>query len=398
MNQQPVILCVDDEAHNLSLLEALLVPRGYKTLLANDGKSALIMLRSEQVDLVLLDVMMPGMDGFEVCRRIKADRATCHIPVLFITSLDDSAVEIRGLDLGAADYLVKPFVPAVLQARVQTHLALKAHRDRMEELAEERAKQLVHADRLSTLGTLAAGIAHEINTPLFYIICFAQVLLSDIQKLTSQMTSTETSEATLRDAWQLFIEKDADVPVKIAEGANRIRVIMESMRKFSCQGQVGKAPVSLDDCIENALTLCHNELKYHVTVHKEVAADLEPVMANGQQMEQVFVNLFKNAADAMDKKKKGTLTITLCRENDFIRCTVEDNGPGIHPQQLDMIWEPFFSTKDAETGTGLGLSVSRGIIKDHQGRIWAENREQGEGARFVVELPVKNNQQNDFVE
>ena len=178
-------------------------------------------------------------------------------------------------------------------------------------------------------------------------------------------------------------------PVNIAEGANRICVIMESMRKFSCRGQLEKSPVSLADCINNALTLCHNELKYHVTVHKEVEADLSPVMANGQQLEQVFVNLFKNAADAMDKKEKGLLTIALGRTNGFVRCTVEDNGPGIDQAQLDTIWEPFFTTKDAETGTGLGLSVSRGIIEGHQGRIWAENREQGQGARFVVELPVR---------
>jgi signal transduction histidine kinase len=136
-------------------------------------------------------------------------------------------------------------------------------------------------------------------------------------------------------------------------------------------------PVSLVGCIENALILCHNALKYHVAVHKEVASGLDPVMANGQQVEQVFVNLFKNAADAMDSKDKGTLTITLAPANNgFIRCTVEDNGPGIEPQQLESIWQPFFTTKDAETGTGLGLSVSRGIIEEHQGRIWAENREQ----------------------
>ena len=388
MNQQQVILCVDDEACNLSLLEALLVPRGYQILLALDGKTALAKLQSERVDLVLLDVMMPGMDGFEVCRRIKGGHATVAIPILFVTSLGDSDAEIKGLELGAADYLVKPFVPAVLQARVQTHLALKAHRDRMEELAEERARQLVHAERLSTLGTLAAGIAHEINTPLSYIICFAQILLADMQKLTCRMTSPEVSEVGLRTAWQHFLDKDTEAPVNIAEGANRIRVIMESMRKFSCRGQVEKSPVSLADCIENALTLCHNAMKYHVTVDKEVEADLSPVMANGQQLEQVFINLFKNAADAMDKKKKGTLAITLGRANSFIRCTVEDNGPGIDQEQLDTIWEPFFTTKDLETGTGLGLSVSRGIIEEHQGRIWAENREQGQGARFVLELPL----------
>ncbi len=389
MQQLSVILCVDDEAHNLTLLEALLVPRGYRVLSAQDGETALAKLQRERVDLVLLDVMMPGMDGLEVCRRIKADSATRTIPVLFVTSLNDSAVEIKGFELGAADYLVKPFVATVLQARVKTHLDLKAHRDRMEELAAERARQLIHAERLSTLGTLAAGIAHEIRSPLSYIFSYAQMLLTDMQKLESLMTSPGVSETALRRAWQDFLEQDAEAPVNIAEGANRILVIMESIRKFSCQGQREKVPVSMVGCIENALSLCNNALKYHVTVDKKLAPGLDPVIANGQQLEQVFVNLFKNAADAMDAKKKGTLSITLDQANGFIRCTVEDNGPGIEPQQLEAIWQPFFTTKDAQTGTGLGLSISRGIIKEHQGRILAENRKDVQGARFVVELPVR---------
>lgn len=125
-----------------------------------------------------------------------------------------------------------------------------------------------------------------------------------------------------------------------------------------------------------------------MTVHRDLVADLPPVMANAQQLEQVFVNLFKNAADAMKQQKNGVLAIALGRENGVIRCTVEDNGPGINQEQQAMIWEPFFTTKDAESGTGLGLSVSRGIIEGHQGRIWAEERGQGDGARFVVAFPV----------
>jgi C4-dicarboxylate-specific signal transduction histidine kinase len=389
MNEQPTILCVDDEARNLSLLETILAARGYQTVLVQDGEAALAKMRNKGIDLVLLDVMMPGMDGLEVLRRMKADLATCAIPVLFVTSLDDTSVETQGLALGAADYLVKPIVPAVLQARVQTHLALKAHRERMEELAETRARQLVHAERLSTLGALTAGIVHEINSPLTYLLCYADELAADMRKLASQMEAPEASATELVAACRSFLEKDAHLAPSVVEGANRIRMITASMRQFCCRGQVVKVPVSLAACVDNALTLCNNALKYHVAVHKEVASDLAPVMVNALQLEQVFVNLFKNAADAMDKKKKGTLAITLGRENGYmIRCTVEDNGPGIDPEQLDTIWEPFFTTKDAETGTGLGLSVSRGIIEDHHGRIWAENREEG-GARFVVQLPMR---------
>lgn len=385
---RPTILIVDDQPTNIKLLNELL-RNDYTVISATNGIEALTLAASpNQPDLILLDIMMPGMDGFEVIRRLKAESATRAIPVLFVTSLDDSTVETKGLKLGADDYLTKPIVPAVLQARVQTHLALKAHRDRLEELAETRARQLVHAERLSTLGTLAAGIIHEINSPLTYVLGFAETLHNDMRQLASRMPPGTSSESELPAAWQKFLKGDMEMAAGVVEGATRIRVIMESMRKFSRRGQAEKTPIALAGCLENALTLCRNALKYQVTVHKDLAPDLPPVLANAQQMEQVFVNLFKNAADAMTGQEKGTLTISLRRAAKIIRCTIEDNGPGIAPEQLETIWEPFFTTKNAETGTGLGLSVSRGIIEDHQGRIWAENREHETGARFVVELPV----------
>lgn len=388
MNHNPVILCVDDDVCNLVLLEAVLTPCGYRVVSVRDGETALTKLDSERIDLVLLDVMMPEMDGFEVCRRIKADHSTAAIPVLFLTSLGDTTVETTGLELGAADYLVKPYATSVLLARVQTHLDLKANRDRIEELAEMRAQQLFHAERLSTLGALSAGIVHELCSPLTFVRTCADALQADMKELATQMPPAVAGEPEVFENWRHFLERDTGFARKVVDGANRIRAIMESMRKFSYRGQMEKAPASLDDCIENALTLCHNTLKYRIAVRKEPATDLPQVLVNSQHIEQVFVNILKNAADAMDRQKRGELTIAMHSESGVVRCIVEDNGPGIHPDHLEAIWDPFFTTKDAESGTGLGLSVSRGIIEEHRGRIWAENRGQGKGARFVVELPV----------
>lgn len=389
MSQQPRILCVDVDTEYLYQLEEVLQPRDYQTVLAQDGKTALAALRSRQIDLVLLDVMMPRVtDGFEVLRQIKEGFRGNTIPVLIVTTMNDMATEIRGLELGAADYLRKPISPAVLRARLQTHLAMKAYRDRMDELVKMYAQQMTHAERLSTLGTLTAGIAHEINSSLVYVLGFSSSLLAEMRKLMSRMAASQDSQLELLAACHHFLVKGTDRADRVTKGLTRIQGIMESMRKFSCREEMGKALISMNDCIDNALALCHNELKYHVTVHREAAPDLPPVMANGQQLEQVFVNLFKNAADAMDKNQKGMLEISLSHENGFIRCAVEDNGPGIEPVLLGTIWEPFFSTKGVEDGTGLGLPISREIIDCLQGRIWAENRELNAGARFVVELPA----------
>ncbi|MEW6219021.1 MAG: response regulator [Thermodesulfobacteriota bacterium] len=381
------IMVVDDDEVHLDVL-ARALEDDYQLRIAPDGEAALKAIGPSPPDLILLDIVMPGMDGYEVCRRLKAREETRNIPVVFLTCLTDEQDEAQGLALGAVDYITKPFNPELLKARVRGHLQLKLHRDHLEELADRRARQLIHAERLATLGTLAAGIVHEISSPLAYVLGFADALHADLAKLASRMPPPAEAEPAVLADWRHFLAEDGDMPARIGEGARRILAIMELMRRFACRGQQAKRPVPVAGCIESALALCHNALKYHVTVRKDLAADLPPVMAYAHQLEQVFVNLFKNAADAMSQQQEGVLAIVLRQVDGVLRCTVEDSGPGIPPEDLAAIWEPFFTTKDEDTGTGLGLAISRGIIEDHQGRIWAEDRGEGAGARFVVELPV----------
>jgi len=170
------ILIVDDVRLNRKIIKTHLSALGYGFTEANDGREALEKAK-EQPDLILMDVMMPGMDGVEACRKLKQDEATKDIPVIFLSAVDDIKTKIKGLEAGGVDYVNKPVEPQELLARVKTHLTLREQQVRitnyskkLEQMVEERTCQLIHADRLATLGTFSAAVAHEINNPITYIM------------------------------------------------------------------------------------------------------------------------------------------------------------------------------------------------------------------------------------
>ncbi len=180
--EQQTILVVDDEQPNRKLLRAQLSVMGYTVREADSGSEALEMAR-EKPDLILLDVMMPNMDGFEVCRRLKESEATRDIPVIYLSAMKDAKSKVHGLAAGGVDYISKPYDGPELLARVKTHLTLHRQEEELSRYArqlqlmvEERTRQLIHADRLATLGTFAAAIAHEVNGPLHYIGGSAELL------------------------------------------------------------------------------------------------------------------------------------------------------------------------------------------------------------------------------
>ncbi len=389
-DEKPIVLLVDDEPANLAILVEALQNR-CDLIVARNGRAALDRAGGvKRPDLILMDIQMPVMSGYEACEALKRNPKTASIPVIFITVLGDEEDETRGFELGAVDYITKPFSPGVVCARVQTQLELKKHRDHLEALAEARAQQLIHAERLATLGSLSAGIVHEINNPLSYVSLSAELLQHEfdgifpllIQAVEGYPEKTETIMAFLRNA-QNYMSS-------MTEGIGRVLSIMKSMKDFSRRDMEEKKQCSITECIDNALRLCHNELKYYMDVDVNLPDSLPPFAGISRQIEQVFINLFHNAAQALEpqqKTKRGQLRICADADGQYIRVTVEDNGPGIPADHLESIWEAFFTTKPPEQGTGLGLSISRGIIQDHIGHIRAENREEG-GARFIIELPA----------
>ena len=382
----PKILIVDDQPDNIAILAKYLRGR-YVIHTVTSGHKALEHIhKGPQPDLILLDIMMPEMNGYEVCRRLKADKHTAQIPIIFVTALNDHRDETEGLELGAVDYIVKPFNRSVILARVQTHLDLKRHRDYLEQLAEERAKKLVHNERLAMLGTLTAGIAHEIKNPLSYITGFAEL----IDMILSDLLFPEGLDAAPKKVDQerlLNVFKTVQgYCLSISEGVERVSHIIEAMRAFSRKdsGRIGL--VDLDSCIQAGLKLCQNSLKRYRLIQEKALPPVPKILGNTLQLEQVFVNLFKNAADAMSEFEDGTLTITTKVQGEKLVVMVDDTGHGIPEDRLETIWHPFETTKESQDGTGLGLSISRQIVENCRGRIWSENLPDT-GARFIMELP-----------
>lgn len=397
------ILVADDDPTYQTLLQAYLSEWGHEVTLVEDGAKAWEYLSSDYPPLLaLVDWMMPEMDGMEVVRRIRGKKDTPYIYLILLTAKDQHEDLVEAFSVGVDDFLKKPVEPEELRARLnvgvrvveyelalaESNSQLEVYASEMEKLAEERAKQLVHADRMATLGLLTAGLAHEINNPATFISGNLQMMKS-VWPILENIIKGQLEQGDAENAGKLeFIQKEMPGVIQGMEnGVRRIAGITSGLKSYARQKKQEAHPCNLNLRVEAALDLCRNALKYQVEVHKELADELPVVMADTQQIEQVLVNLFMNAAHAVEERGGGDLFVTTRLQNSAVQVIVEDTGTGIPPEKLDRIWDPFFTTKPVGKGTGLGLSIVKGIVEDHKGTIIAENRKDG-GTRFTLSFPV----------
>ena len=229
-------------------------------------------------------------------------------------------------------------------------------------------EQLIQSEKMSAIGQLVSGVAHELNNPLAGISAFAQLLLAEKRFPPDQRTAAET----------------------IYSEARRASRIVQNLLTFARQHKAEKGPAAINQVLDDTLELRGYELRVRgIDVRREYDEALPDTMGDAHQLQQVFLNLITNAEQAMERAegRHHRLTVRTRRAGDAIRIEIEDTGGGVPPNLLERIFNPFFTTKPTGHGTGLGLSISLGIVREHEGRIWAENAAQG-GARFVVELPV----------
>jgi len=229
-------------------------------------------------------------------------------------------------------------------------------------------EQLIQSEKMSAIGQLVSGVAHELNNPLAGISAFAQLLLAEKRFPPDQRTAAET----------------------IYSEARRASRIVQNLLTFARQHKAEKGPAAINQVLDDTLELRGYELRVRgIDVRREYDEALPDTMGDAHQLQQVFLNLITNAEQAMERAegRHHRLTVRTRRSGDAIRIEIEDTGSGVPANLLERIFNPFFTTKPTGHGTGLGLSISLGIVREHEGRIWAENAAQG-GARFVVELPV----------
>jgi len=229
-------------------------------------------------------------------------------------------------------------------------------------------EQLIQSEKMSAIGQLVSGVAHELNNPLAGISAFAQLLLAEKRFPPDQRTAAET----------------------IYSEARRASRIVQNLLTFARQHKAEKVPTAINQVLDDTLELRGYELRVRgIDVRREYDESIPETMADAHQLQQVFLNLITNAEQAMEQKDghHHRLTVSTRRNGDAIRIEVEDTGAGIPANLIERIFNPFFTTKPTGSGTGLGLSISLGIVREHEGKIWAENSPQS-GARFVVEIPI----------
>ncbi len=409
------ILVVEDDIMERIVLTTALKSLGYDIVEAVNGSDALSILENQNINILISDWMMPGMDGIELCQQIRSRKnSDGYVYVIMVTSKSEEKELLKGFEAGVDAYLQKPLSIKILNVQIKVGIRiinleqqLKYEKQKvsrfaheMEALAQQRAELLVHADRMASLGVMAAGIAHEINNPATFIN-------GNIQTFEKFWTVIQRCLADERKDHRMafIIEEMPSLIEGMKSGVARIQRIVKGLKSYARHDSPQFIQCDVHKIIDDALLLCHNSLKYNITIKKNFTMDIPPVRCDPHQIEQVFVNIFNNAADAIENISQATINISTTNdppadrlnyqteqidnttdENQVI-IMVDDNGPGFNKDTLINIWNPFFTTKPVDKGTGLGMSISHGIIKSHGGSITAENIDQG-GARFIIKLPV----------
>ncbi|MDT4967481.1 MAG: hypothetical protein QOJ64_2218 [Acidobacteriota bacterium] len=409
-DQETRILVVDDE-EPIRRLFASCLSESYLCETAADAQEALALLAEKSFALVISDVQMPGLSGIELLRKINE-----HHPdtaVVMASGVGRTQRVLDAIRLGAYDYLVKPCDLEVLELTVER--ALERRRllhdgeryrrdleDRNTELASRKAElerlqaQMVHREKMASLGQLAAGVAHELNNPAGFILGNMEHLracVTGLERLLSFYDEANLPEPTFTAAeaikeeigYQDLLRDLAPMVADCSDGAERIRDIVQNLRLFSRLDEAEFKKVDLHEGIESTIRLL--SLYYgpgRITLERDYA-DLPPVDCYAGQLNQVWMNLLTNAAQAMEGR--GTVRVATRRENNVAIVSITDKGRGIDPEDLNKIFEPFFTTKRVGEGTGLGLSITYGIIERHGGTISIESRV-GEGTTFHVAMPI----------
>jgi signal transduction histidine kinase len=403
------MLAVDDNPQNRELLKRMLERQGYSVTMAANGEECLRLLAEQRFDLVLLDVIMPGLSGFDVLSRIRTSEEWRNLPVIVVSALDESSAAIRCIEMGAEDYLPKPFDPVLLNARIGATLEKKRLRDQeiryareLEQALDELRQaqdRLVVQEKLASLGALTAGIAHELKNPLNFITNFAALAREAAGDLRRELDRAQLESAEPdREEIGYLIGTIVENVGRIEDHGRRADRIVRGMLLHS-RGQSGARELSdINGLVEEALNLAYHGIRardhaFNVNIRREFQPDLARVPVRSEEISRVLLNILNNAFYAMNEKRKNApadyapeLLAQTSDEGDSIAILLEDNGSGISAPLQKKIFDPFFTTKPAGSGTGLGLSISFDIIRAHEGSLSVES-EPGRFARFRIVLP-----------
>lgn len=364
----PSILVVDDQPINVQLLKRKLEREGIRVAAAYNGLEALALVKNEKPDLILLDVMMPDMDGIEVCQRLQADEQTRSIPIIFITARSSKEGKIEGLNVGAVDYITKPIDLDETLARVQTQLRFVAINREMLDLQ----RRLVETRRSATIGAVTQGIAHNLNNLLGVVIGYLDLIKAYYDK-------------------PEHVKKNAQ---HVEEAVHRIVSIIKQLSSLVVKSRPPLSRVSVQRLIDNSVLRFHAEYKIDAPVTVENSVGELSIDTNFETFEEVVSKVLINAWEAYDGRPGEPRPITLKTrliekpdEGRILEIRVEDQGRGLDPEIRDHVFEPFISSKHT-VGVGMGLTIARHALRNLGGEAMIADRASG-GTVAILTHPVE---------
>lgn len=381
---QPNILIVDDIPENLFLLGKTLQREGYDISYASNGEQAIKIAKKLKPDLILLDVLMPNMNGYEVCKIIKETKETSSIPVIFLTALSDSAQVIEGFKVGAADFITKPFnIPEVI-ARIKTHLDLKLSRDMninyinklkaYNEELNETEKKLIELN--NSKDKFFSIVAHDLKNPFHGFMRLTEVMLADFDELSKEEIKSYLQE--------------------IHSSAEKLYKLLENLLTWS-RVQIGKIPyepdeIKLSDVFNSVILLFRENAKSKkIKVHNNIQSDVR-VFADKNMLDAVVRNLLSNAIKFTNIEGNINIYTKNVDDGKTLQIVIEDDGIGMSKEELSKIFRLDYQLirngTANEKGTGLGLILCKELVEKNFGKLELESQE-GLGTKSIIYLPQK---------
>ncbi|MBF2047501.1 MAG: response regulator [Elainella sp. C42_A2020_010] len=420
MDNRENILVVDDKPDNLRLLSNILVKEGYKVRKVLNGRLAIDAAQLDPPDLILLDIMMPDPDGYQVCQALKANPQTQEIPIIFLSALDTVTDKVKAFTVGGVDYITKPFQQEEVLARVKTHLnlqrlnrALQQRNSLLKQAVKRRRKteatlkqtlqelqdtqkQIILKEKLASLGALMAGIAHELRNPLNFVNNYAEGSIELVDDMLADLVIQLAPDQS--EALQAALAEVRANAVAIHQHGQRAERIIQTMMQHTRTEPGERQLVNLANLLKEATELAYHSRRaqfpdFNVTIETDHDATLGLVNVAPSDLSRAFINLIDNACYAVYKQQQQNpahaprIAITTRKLVDQIEIKIWDNGIGIESDTLTKVFDPFFTTK-ANEGTGLGLSITYDVIVgQHRGTL-SVNSEPGSFTEFIVTLPL----------